>query len=143
MTLAEEFPQLALHIRDGIGRLRLDEKRAELGVAREPLHHAGVGHQDHIILVLSEAAGAFGLQPADDGEWGALDPNELADRIDVLTKQRIGRGAANQTNLAGIAHVRFGKIGAAAQRPGSGGQVFRADAGHLHKTVLVAHGDLD
>ena len=143
VALAEEFGQLALHVSNRIGRLGLHEKGAELGVAREPFHHTGVRHQNHVVLILAETAGALCDQPAHDGERGVLDADDLADRIDVFTEDRLGRGAADQADLVGIADVRLGEVISAAQRPGAGRQVFRADAGHLHETVLVAGRDLD
>src|SRR5262245_7616632 len=118
MTLAEQFRNGLLHVRDSVCGCGLDDKRAKGSAAGQTFHRAGVGDQDDIVLIVAHTADALGRKRTYDSERSALDPDDLPDRI-TIAEQCEGGCFADEANLIGVANIHVGKLSAGSESPGA------------------------
>jgi hypothetical protein len=69
------------------------------GHAAQLFHDRGIGHEHHVVLVLTDARLPFDRPDAGDGERLVPDANHLTRRIDVRSEELIADGAAEYGNL--------------------------------------------
>ena len=92
---------LAKEVRDLVGQRvhhlwtdGLNHQRPKSRVARQALHGARVGQEQHIILVAAPHVGSFCGKYPNDAKGSILHSDNLADRI-IVTEQSFGGSLAN------------------------------------------------
>ena len=123
----------------GVGGLHHDGTKRR--ISSDPAHRAGIGHKQHVVLVLAKHGSSLGRQQTDNDKRSSLDPDNLADGIGVAEESR-GCGLADEGDFIPAANVILSEIRAAGQRPGANLQVGIAHAHHLRIDILVAGGKL-
>src|SRR5262245_6596687 len=142
VPLPQQRDNLTLGERDGVRR---DRRAEDVVQPRDPfelfLDHR-VGHEDDVILVLTNRRLSFDRHHAEDLAGELLDADGLADRIG-RAKQIGHHRLAEHTHLADGHHVVVREEGPTVHTPAPDRHEGRGDPAHLGGPVLVTDDDLD